>query len=75
MNTKKKQLVMRHIKLQSLFFVVLAIAFSSSVFAQTDTVVYRLTIDQKTVNNTGKYVNDVTYSQDSVTFLIYLNVS
>jgi len=51
---------MRHIKLQSLFFVVLAIAFSSSVFAQTDTVVYRLTIDQEIVNKAGKDVTGMT---------------
>ena len=41
-------------------FAILALAISSSVSAQTDTVVYRLTIDQKTVNKAGKNVTGMT---------------
>jgi len=41
-------------------FAILALAISGSVSAQTDTVVYRLTIDQKTVNKAGKNVTGMT---------------
>jgi len=40
-------------------FAILALAISSSVSAQTDTVVYQLTIDQETVNKAGKNVTGI----------------
>ena len=60
MNTKKTAICMRHIKKYFLLFTALALAISSSVSAQTNTVVYRLTIDQETVNKAGKDVIGMT---------------
>jgi hypothetical protein len=41
-------------------FTKLAFSISSSVSAQTDTVVYRLTTEQETVNMAGKNVTGMT---------------
>jgi len=59
-NTKKIAICVRHLKKYFLVFAALALAISSSVSAQTDTLVYRLTIDQKTVNMAGKEVAGMT---------------
>ena len=51
---------MKYISNLLLLFMAILIAFSGDVSAQTDTVVYRLTLDQETVNKAGKDVTGMT---------------